>query len=214
MTRIGDVLLVPVIEIPDADLAVPLAEALIAGGLPCAEITFRTPETAAAIEAIVRRHPNVLVGAGTVRSKEQVDRALGAGASFLVSPGFSPTVVEYALEKGATMLPGVCTPTELEMALSRGIETVKFFPAEPAGGARYLKALTAPYPSVRFVPTGGIDAGNLGTYLAVREVIAVGGSWMAPRDAIGDRKFAEIARRTREAVDLAHSLRSLPASSA
>lgn len=208
--RLSELVLVPVIEIPEPDLAAPLADALLEGGLPCAEITFRTAGAAAAIAAIARLHPEVMLGAGTVLSTDQVDQALEAGARFLVSPGFNPVVVEHALQRGATILPGVCTPTEVEMARQRGIELVKFFPAEPAGGARYLKALTAPYGFLRFVPTGGIDAENLEAYLAIRQVIAVGGSWMAPRDLIARREFGAIAQRTREAVDLARRLRPAP----
>lgn len=208
--RLGELVLVPVIEIPEPDLAAPLADALLEGGLPCAEITFRTAGAAVAIAAIARLHPEVMLGAGTVLSTDQVDQALEAGARFLVSPGFNPVVVEHALKRGATMLPGVCTPTEIEMARQLGIELVKFFPAEPAGGARYLKALTAPYGFLRFVPTGGIDAENLEAYLAIRQVIAVGGSWMAPRDLIARREFGAIAQRTRKAVDLARRLRPAP----
>lgn len=215
LARLAEFALVPVIEIADPDLAVPLADALVEGGLPCAEITFRTDGAAAALAKIAQERADVLVAAGTILSTSQVDRALDAGARLLVSPGFNPTVVEYALKKGATILPGVCTPTEIEMARLRGIDTVKFFPAEAAGGVPYLKALTAPYHSVRFVPTGGIDDAKLEAYLAVRQVVAVGGSWMAPPDLIRARAFEEIARRTHAAVEVARRLRpSLDASPA
>ena len=209
--RLASIALVPVIEIPDPQLAGPLADALLAAGLPCAEITFRTPGAAAAIRAIAQRHPGMLVGAGTVLSPDQVDQALDAGARFLVSPGFSPAVVSHALDRGAVMLPGACTPTEVEMARAAGIELVKFFPAEPAGGVPYLQALTAPYPSLRFVPTGGIDARNAASYLAIGQVIAVGGSWMAPRSLIAGREFGAITQRARDAVALIRRLRAGPA---
>jgi 2-dehydro-3-deoxyphosphogluconate aldolase/(4S)-4-hydroxy-2-oxoglutarate aldolase len=204
--RLAELVLCPVIEIPDAALAPPLADALVEAGLPCAEITFRTAAAAAAIASVGDRS-DLLLGAGTVLSRDDVDRALEAGARFLVSPGFNPDVVEYALSRAATMIPGVCTPTEVEMALQRGIDVVKFFPAEAAGGAGYVKALAAPYRRVRFVPTGGINAGNLEAYLALPQVIAIGGSWMAPRDLIAAGDFGAIAERTREAVELVRRLR-------
>jgi len=208
--RLAGIALVPVIEIPDPQLAGPLADALVAAGLPCAEITFRTPGAAAAIRAISKRHPDMLVGAGTVLRPDQVDQALDAGAGFLVSPGFSPGVVSHALDRGAVMLPGTCTPTEVEMARAAGIGLVKFFPAEPAGGVPYLQALTAPYPTLRFVPTGGIDAGNAAAYLAIGQVAAVGGSWMAPRALIAGQEFGVIAQRARDAVRLVQRLRAGP----
>jgi 2-dehydro-3-deoxyphosphogluconate aldolase / (4S)-4-hydroxy-2-oxoglutarate aldolase len=207
MTRLAGLALLPVVEIPDAALAGPLAEALLAGGLPCAEITFRTPAAAAAIEVIASRYPEVLIGAGTVLSTDQVDLALASGAEFLVSPGCNPQVVRYALAKGAAMLPGACTPTEIEVAGSLGIDVIKFFPAGPAGGPAYLKALTAPYRSVRFVPTGGIDAGNLADYLAIPQVIAVGGSWMVPPALLGAGEFGLIADAVRAAVAAARDCR-------
>ena len=207
LARLGELLLVPVIEIPDSDLATALADALIEGGLPCAEITFRSEEAATALATIARLRPQLLVGGGTVLSVEQVDRALDAGAKFLVSPGFNPKVVDYAMGKGAVTLPGVCTPSEIEMARMAELEVVKFFPAEAAGGAKYIKALTGPYRSIRFVPTGGIDASNLEAYLSIPQVMAVGGSWMAPKKLIQERKFDEIGQRTRAAVELAARLR-------
>jgi 2-dehydro-3-deoxyphosphogluconate aldolase/(4S)-4-hydroxy-2-oxoglutarate aldolase len=207
LARLGELVLVPIIEIPDPEFALPLADALVEGGLPCAEITFRTEDAATALATMARLRPDMLVGAGTVLSVDQVDRALDSGARFLVSPGFNPTVVEYALGEGAMILPGICTPSEIEMARLRGLDTVKFFPAEAAGGAKYIKALTAPYRSIRFIPTGGIDITSLKGYLSIPQVVAVGGSWMAPRHLIHDRQFAEIARRTREAVELVRRLR-------
>lgn len=199
--------LVPVIEIPDPALAVPLVDALTEGGLPCAEITLRTEGAMEAIREIVRRRPQVTVGAGTVLETRQLDEALDIGAQFVVTPGFNSCVVERALQRKAAVLPGICTATEIEMSRALGLDTVKFFPAEAAGGAPYLKALVGPYRSIRFVPTGGIDAKTLGSYLKIGQVIAVGGSWMAPRRLIEARDFAAITERTREAVDLAGRLR-------
>jgi 2-dehydro-3-deoxyphosphogluconate aldolase / (4S)-4-hydroxy-2-oxoglutarate aldolase len=197
--------LVPVVEIPDAKLAAPLAEALIAAGLPCAEVTFRTP--AAADAMAVMAGYDILLGAGTVLSAEQADLALDRGARFLVSPGFSTPVVRHARDRHATMIPGVCTPTELEMARGAGIGLVKFFPAGPAGGVPYLKALSGPYPDATFIPTGGIGLADLGDYLAVPQVIAVGGSWMVPREKIAKAEFADIAALAAEAVAVAARLR-------
>jgi 2-dehydro-3-deoxyphosphogluconate aldolase / (4S)-4-hydroxy-2-oxoglutarate aldolase len=207
VARLAELVLVPVIEIPDPALAVPLADALVEGGLPGAEITFRTPGAARAIQEIARLRPDLLLGAGTVRSADQVDSAIDAGATFLVSPGLSPAVVQHAMDCGIPILPGICTPTELEMALALGVDTVKFFPAQPAGGPGYLRALTSPYPSVRFVPTGGISTSTLPDYLAIRQVVAVGGSWMAPRELIAARDFATITERVRQAVQLVRELR-------
>lgn len=207
IARLAELVLVPVIEIPEPDLAAPLADALLAGGLPCAEITFRTEGAAEAIATIAHLHHDFLVGAGTVLSPAQVDEALEAGAQFLVTPGFNAAVVDHALQRGATIMPGVCTPTEVELARQHEIDVLKFFPAEAAGGVRYLKALTAPYGFLRFVPTGGIDAENLESYLALRQVLAVGGSWLAPRDVLAGRDFETVVQRTREAVDLVRRLR-------
>jgi 2-dehydro-3-deoxyphosphogluconate aldolase/(4S)-4-hydroxy-2-oxoglutarate aldolase len=207
--RLAKLALLPVVEISDAELAPPLADALVDAGLPCIEVTFRTPAAAAAVASLGGRS-DILLGAGTILTREDADRALDAGADFLVSPGFNPDVVEYALGRGATIVPGVCTPSEVEMALLRGLDVVKFFPAEAAGGAAYLKALAAPYRLVRFVPTGGIDAAKLEAYLPLPQVLAVGGSWMAPRDLIAAGDFAEIAKRTGEAVGLARRLRPAP----
>ena len=210
IARLAELVLMPVIEIPDPAFAVPLADALIEGGLPCAEITFRTAGAAEAIQQIARQRPELLLGAGTVRSAEQVDSAIDAGATFLVSPGLSPPVVQHALASGIPILPGICTPTELETALALGADVVKFFPAQQAGGPGYLRALTAPYPFVGFVPTGGIGADTLADYLGIRQVVAVGGSWMAPRGEIAAGDFAAIAARVRQAVQLVRQLRPDP----
>lgn len=205
--RLARLVLIPVIEMPDHDLALPLADALIGGGLPCAEITFRTPAAAASIEAIARERPDVLVGAGTVLSIEQAETAISAGARFIVSPGFDREVVEYCQRREVAVLPGVVTPTEILMARHLGLDVLKFFPAEAAGGAAYLKAIAAPFRTFRFIPTGGIDAGRLAEYLALPQVVAVGGSWMAPADLLKARDFATISDRVREAVELARNLR-------
>jgi 2-dehydro-3-deoxyphosphogluconate aldolase / (4S)-4-hydroxy-2-oxoglutarate aldolase len=199
--------LVPVCEVPDAATAVRLAGALLDAGLPCAEITFRTAAAEEAIRRISAECADVLVGAGTVRSVEQVDRAIDAGARFVVTPGFNSPVVEHCLARGVPVLPGICTPTELEMALARGISIVKFFPAEASGGTKYLKAIRAPYPDVRFVPTGGIDPDNLADYLGVPGVVACGGSWMVKKDLLAAGDFQAVRRLTVEAVALVARVR-------
>ena len=199
-------LVVPVVEIARVQDAVPLARALLEGGLPCAEITFRTASAAQAIEAIATSVPEIRVGAGTVLDPSQAQAALAAGASFLVAPGFDPAVVEFALAHGVPIVPGVCTPTEVGMALARGLSLLKLFPAEAAGGVGYLKALAAPYGDVRFVPTGGIGPDNLAAYLAIRQVIACGGSWMVKKDLIAAGAFdtiRELAAQARTIADAA-----------
>jgi 2-dehydro-3-deoxyphosphogluconate aldolase / (4S)-4-hydroxy-2-oxoglutarate aldolase len=194
---------VPVVEMPRVEDAVPLASALAEGGLPCAEITFRTAAAAAAIAAISAALPAFLVGAGTVLSVRQAEEAIAAGARFLVSPGFDDAVVEFARDSGVPMLPGVCTPSEIARAVSQGLDLVKFFPAEAAGGLGYLKAVAAPFGAVRFVPTGGIGPANLTSYLEHPQVVACGGSWMVKRQMIADGDFAAITRMTAEAVSMA-----------
>jgi 2-dehydro-3-deoxyphosphogluconate aldolase / (4S)-4-hydroxy-2-oxoglutarate aldolase len=203
---LAGLLVVPVVEIARVQDAVPLARALLEGGLPCAEITFRTASAAQAIEAIATGVPEVRVGAGTVLSRAQAQAALAAGASFLVAPGFDPAVVEFALERDVPIVPGVCTPTEVGMALARGLSLVKLFPAEAAGGVGYLKALAAPYGNVRFVPTGGIGPDNLAAYLAIRQVVACGGSWMVKKDLVNAGAFdtiGELAAQARAIADAA-----------
>lgn len=206
MKRIEEMGIVPVVVIEDAKQALPLAEALCAGGLPCAEVTFRT---AAARDAIreMKKKENMLVGAGTVLSPEQVDEAVDAGAEFIVSPGFNRKVVRHCQEKGIPVIPGVCTPTEVEMALEEGIEVVKFFPAEAAGGIAMIKAMSAPYGSVRFMPTGGITTENLADYLSYNKVLACGGSFMVSKKLIAENQFGKIEELTREAVSLLREIR-------
>lgn len=200
LKKIEAIGIVPVVKIDRAEDAVPLARALINGGLPCAEVTFRTDAAADAIAAMSKAFPEMLVGAGTVLTPEQADAAVAAGAKFIVSPGLNPTVVKHCVEKGYPITPGVATPGEVEMALSFGLEVVKFFPAEAAGGLAMIKAMSAPYGKLKFMPTGGISAKNLNEYLAFSKILACGGSWMVSADLINDGKFDEIERLTREAV--------------
>ena len=192
--------IVPVIKIDDAEKAVPLAKALMAGGIPCAELTFRTAQAEDAIRRIAKEVPEMLTGAGTVLTIDQVDRAVDAGARFIVSPGFNPKVVEYCVRKGIVIAPGCANPSDVEQALEMGLEAVKFFPAEQAGGLEYLKAISAPYPNLKFMPTGGINAGNIARYIAFDKIIACGGSWMAGADLINAGEFEKITALSREAV--------------
>ncbi|GAA1036873.1 bifunctional 4-hydroxy-2-oxoglutarate aldolase/2-dehydro-3-deoxy-phosphogluconate aldolase [Virgisporangium ochraceum] len=194
--------LLPVVVIDDAATADPLAEALVAGGLPCAEITFRTAAAADAITAMAARG-DLVVGAGTVLTPEQVDRAVDAGAKFIVSPGFSAAVVARSRELGVPVYPGAATATEIQMALDAGLTTVKFFPAEQLGGAAMVKALAAPFRQVTFIPTGGVTTDNLDRYLALPSVLAVGGTWMVAADLLKNRDWAEVTRRTTAAVERA-----------
>lgn len=194
--------LVPVVVLDEARHAEPLAAALVAGGLPVAEVTFRTPAAEDAIRAIAARG-DVLVGAGTVLTTEQVDRAVAAGARYVVSPGLSRAVVERCREHGVLALPGAVTATEVQAALELGLHAVKFFPAGTSGGAAAIKALAAPFPGLGFVPTGGIGPRDLREYLDISAVLAVGGSWMVPRDLVAAERFAEVTALTAEAVALA-----------
>ncbi|MEG0877526.1 MAG: bifunctional 4-hydroxy-2-oxoglutarate aldolase/2-dehydro-3-deoxy-phosphogluconate aldolase [Oscillospiraceae bacterium] len=201
MEKIRDIGIVPVIAINDVDKAVPLAKALVAGGLPVAEITFRTDAAEEAIRRITAEVPEMLVGAGTVLTKEQVDRAHAAGSKFMVSPGFNPEITEYALSKGIVFAPGTATPGEMEQAMALGLDVVKFFPAEQNGGIAKIKAVAAPYGKLNFMPTGGVTAANLMDYLSFDRIIACGGTWMVKADLINDGKFDEITRLTKEAVN-------------
>ncbi len=201
LERIGAARLVPVVVLDDAAQAAPLAEALVAGGLPVAEVTFRT---AAAVESIaaMSARGDMLVGAGTVLTPEQVDAAVDAGASYIVSPGFSEAVVRRCAERGVLALPGTVTATEVQAALAAGLQAVKFFPAQTSGGAPAIKALAGPFGDLKFVPTGGIGPKNLAEYTAIPAVLAVGGSWMVPRDAIAAGDFERVTTLTTEAVAL------------
>lgn len=193
--------IVPVIKIDDAKDAAPLAKALIDGGLPCAEVTFRTAAAKDAIAVISREFPEMLVGAGTVLTKEQVDDAIEAGAKFIVSPGFNPTIVKYCQEKGCPIVPGINNPSGVEAALELGLDCVKFFPAEQAGGLEMIKAMSAPYGNVKFMPTGGINPKNVNDYLAFSKILCCGGSWMVKPDMIAAGDFEGITALVREAVD-------------
>lgn len=192
--------IVPVIKIYNGETAIPLSEALIDAGLPIAEVTFRTAQAEESIKRISRAYPEMLVGAGTVLSVEQVDKAVNAGAKFIVTPGFNRTVVSYCVSKGITVIPGTSTPSDMEAALEMGLEVVKFFPAEQSGGVEYLKAVSGPYTTLKFIPTGGINAKNLNNYLSQKNVAACGGSWMVKSELIDEGNFDEIKKLTKEAI--------------
>ena len=192
--------LIPVIKIENPDDALPLAKALIDGGLPAAEITFRTKCAAEAIKNITEAYPEMLVGAGTVLTTEQVDAAIAAGSKFIVSPGLNPKVTAYCLSKGVPMIPGCSNPSDIEVALELGLTTVKFFPAEAAGGLKMLKAMAAPYGQLTFMPTGGISADNLLDYLKFNKIVACGGSFMVKDDLVKEKKWDEITALTKNAV--------------
>ena len=200
LKKINEFGIVPVVKIDDAGLSVSLAKALSDGGLPVAEITFRTDAAEQSIRSIAAEMPNVLVGAGTVLSVEQVGKAIDAGAKFIVSPGFNPEVVEYCIGKEILIIPGCSSPTDIEMAMSYGIDVVKFFPSEAFGGIKTLKAISAPYNSVRFIPTGGITVENINDYLSFDRVLACGGTWMVKDVLIKEKRFDEVAELTKEAI--------------
>jgi 2-dehydro-3-deoxyphosphogluconate aldolase/(4S)-4-hydroxy-2-oxoglutarate aldolase len=200
LEELGKIGIVPVIKIDDVEKAVPLAQALKAGGIPCAEITFRTAQGEESIRRIAASVPGILLGAGTVLNPCQVDKALDAGAQFIVSPGFNPRVVSRCREKGIPITPGCSNPSDIEQALEAGLEVVKFFPAEQSGGLDYIKAVSAPYPSLRFMPTGGINASNIGVYSACEKIHACGGSWMVKDEFINAGDFDRITALSREAV--------------
>lgn len=198
LSRIG---IVPVIKIDDPKDARPLAKALIDGGLPCAEVTFRTPCAKEAISIISNEFPEMTVGAGTVLTKAQADDAIEAGAKFIVSPGFNPEIVKYCTSRGCPIVPGINNPSGIEQAIELGLDTVKFFPAEQSGGLAMLKAMSAPYGGISFMPTGGINPTNLNEYLAFNKIVCCGGSWMVKPELISSGRFDEISRLVREAVD-------------
>ena len=193
---------VPVIKLDDANDAVPLGKALVEGGLPVAEITFRTEAAEEAIRRMSGAYPGIAVGAGTLTSVEQAKRALDAGASFFVSPGFHKGITEFAIQNNIPVYPGVCTPTELMMAMEYGLPVVKFFPAGQYGGLKTIKALSGPFPRMKFMPTGGINQGNIREYLAEPCVIACGGSWMVKDDMLKKQDFDGIRQLVSEAVAL------------
>lgn len=198
---------VPVVVLEDAKDAEPLAKALVEGGLPCAEVTFRTDAAEESIRIMTEKYPGMLVGAGTVLTRDQVDRAMGAGARFIVSPGFDPEIIDYCLEKEIPVFPGCITPSEVASAVKRGLHVLKFFPAEQAGGIAMIKAMAAPYTMVRFMPTGGINAKNLKEYLSCDKIICCGGSWMVKSDMIKAGDFDRIRELTKEAADMVKEIR-------
>ena len=200
LEKLGRIGIVPVVKIDRGEDAVPLAKALCAGGLPCAEVTFRTDAAAEAIKAMTGNFPQMCVGAGTVLNAAQVDAAVEAGAQFIVSPGLNPRTVRYCLDKKVPIVPGTSSPSDIEQAIELGLDVVKFFPAEQSGGLAKIKAMAAPYGNMRFMPTGGINAGNLTSYLDFDRVIACGGSWMVPGDLIRAGEWDRIEQLTREAV--------------
>lgn len=199
--------IIPVVVLDDAKDAEPLAKALIEGGLPCAEVTFRTAAAEETIRIMSSKFPEMLVGAGTVLTTEQVDRAVAAGAKFIVSPGLNPRVVKYCVEKGIPVTPGTANPSDIEQALECGLDVVKFFPAEPLGGLKLIKAMAAPYVGVKFMPTGGINANNVRDYLAYDRIIACGGSWMVKGDLIREGNFDKIVELTKEAAAIVKEIR-------
>ena len=205
--KISDIGVVPVIKIDRTEDAIPLANALKKGGLCCAEVTFRTDAAEEAIRLIHNEFPDFLMAAGTVLTPSQADAAMRAGASFIVSPGLNPTVVKHCIDKGYPVIPGVSTPSEVEMGMSLGLSYLKFFPAEAAGGVKMIKAMAAPYTKIKFMPTGGIGPKNLADYLNCKAVVACGGSWMVPGDMITEGKFDEIEKLTAEAVALLKEIR-------
>ena len=198
---------VPVVVLNDAKDALPLAKALVEGGLACAEVTFRTEAAEESIRLMTEQFPEMLVGAGTVLTREQVDVAVSAGAKFIVSPGFDPEIVDYCIEKEIPVLPGVVTPSEAIQAVKKGLDVVKFFPAEQYGGVATIKALAAPFTMLKFMPTGGVNVKNLKDYLGCSKIVCCGGSWMVKGDMIKAGEFDKIAEMTKEAVELAHSIR-------
>ncbi len=206
LEKIRSLGVIPMVKVENADDIVPLAEALAAGGLPCVEITFRTDAAEEAIRKAAAMD-GILVGAGTVLTEEQAKKAADAGARFVVTPGFAPKVVRACKEKGLPVFPGTSTPTDLQAALDEGITTVKFFPAEAVGGLKTLKAVSAPYFMMEFIPTGGINGDNLADYLAFPKVIACGGSWLAKPSLVAEGKFDEITRTAAAAVETVRKVR-------
>lgn len=202
LEQIQKIGIVPVVVLDDAKDAKPLAQALCDGGLPCAEVTFRTAAAEESIRIMSEEFPEMLVGAGTVLTTEQVDRAVAAGAKFIVSPGLNPKIVKYCVEKGILITPGCANASDIEQALEQGLEVVKFFPAEQAGGLDMIKALAAPYVDVKFMPTGGINASNVKAYLAFNKILACGGSWMVKGDLVKAGDFAKITELAKEAVEI------------
>ena len=199
--------IIPVVVLDDAKDAAPLAKVLCENGLPCAEVTFRTAAAEEAIKIMSREFPDMLVGAGTVLTIEQADKAINAGAKFIVAPGLNPKIVQHCLDQSVPVTPGTQTPSEMEQALELGLKVVKFFPAEPAGGLNMIKAVAAAYVDLKFMPTGGINAKNVRDYLAYNKIIACGGSWMVKKDLIAAGEWDKIGAMVREAADIVKEIR-------
>ena len=202
LERIKEMGIVPVVVIDDVKNAIPLAKALCEGGLPCAEVTFRTDVAEEAIRIMAEQFPDMLIGAGTVLTIDQVDRAVAAGAKFIVSPGLNPNIVKYCVDKGILITPGCMSPSDIEIALENGLEVVKFFPAEPAGGLKMIKAIAAPYVNMKFMPTGGINIKNVKEYLLYDRIVACGGSWMVKDSLMKSGEFDKITELVKEAVQV------------
>ena len=209
LTQIEQIGIIPVVAIDDPAQAVPLAEALLAGGLPCAEFTFRTAAAAEAIRAASEAFPDMLIGAGTVLNAGQARQAVAAGAKYILAPGFDAGVVDYCLANQVPVLPGVMTPTDITQAVAKGLKVLKFFPAEAAGGAAALKSMSDPFVGIKFAPTGGINAQNLADYLRLPMVVACGGSWLVKKSLIQAGEFGTITRLAGEAVGIVESARRL-----
>jgi len=207
LIRMGEFGIIPVVSIGASEDAAPLGQALLEGGLPCAEITFRTAAAEEAIRKISNGFQDILLGAGTVLSVEQAEKAVSAGAKFIVSPGFDEKVVSWCMQHNVVVTPGVATPTEINMALDQGLSILKFFPAEALGGVKTLKAISAPYGGVKFIPTGGVNLENLAEYLRLPSVHACGGSWVVKRSLIDAGDFSEITRRVKEALGIVRHVR-------
>ena len=207
LKKIAEVGILPVVVLEDANDAKDLAKALIDGGLPCAEVTFRTDAAEESIKIMTKEYPEMLVGAGTVLSVEQVKRAVAAGAKFIVSPGFDEEVVMYCLENNIPVTPGTCTPSDVQNCYKLGLDVVKFFPAEPSGGIKMIKAIAAPYTMMKFIPTGGINENNMGDYLTYNRILAIGGSWMVKGDLVKNKEFDKIEAMTKEAVSKVKEIR-------
>lgn len=207
LAKIQEIGIIPVVVLDRVEDALPLGKALIEGGLPCAEVTFRTEAAEESIRVMSENFPELLVGAGTVLTTEQVDRAVAAGAKFIVSPGLNPRIVKYCVEKGVVIVPGCANPSDIEQALENGLEVVKFFPAELLGGLKMIKALSGPYGNVKFMATGGISANNVREYLACDHIAACGGSWMVNGKLVKEGKFDEITELVKEAAQIVKECR-------
>lgn len=208
LAKIQEIGIIPVVVLDRVEDAIPLGKALVEGGLPCAEVTFRTAAAEESIRVMSENFPELLVGAGTVLTTEQVDRAVAAGAKFVVSPGLNPRIVKYCVEKGVIIVPGCANPSDIEQALENGLEVVKFFPAEMLGGLKMIKALSGPYGNVKFMATGGISANNVREYLACDHIAACGGSWMVNGKLVKEGKFDEITALVKECADIVKECRA------